>query len=255
MDNVEICLHPACETEIRWALASSRPLMSDEKTLGAVAFYRDITERKELENKLASYVGELKSSNLQLQKAQVALEQLASVDELTGLQNRRGFLALAAQSIKLAQRSQKSFALVFVDLDGMKKINDTLGHGEGDLALTDAANVLRDSFRHSDVLGRLGGDEFAILMSDADAESPRIVKKRVADKVNRLNTEGGRPYTLSLSIGMLICDPDEKRPLEDLLNRVDALMYDDKRHKGANRDAMGSKEFNPVSGNSPLARL
>jgi GGDEF domain-containing protein/CHASE3 domain sensor protein len=171
VDNVEICLHPACEPKVRWALASSRPLISEAKSLGAVAFYRDITERKELENKLVRYTEELKSSNVELQKAQVALEQLASADELTGLQNRRGFLALAAQSIKLARRSQKPFALVFVDLDGLKKINDTLGHGDGDLAITDAAHVLGDSFRHCDVLGRLGGDEFAILMSDADHES------------------------------------------------------------------------------------
>jgi diguanylate cyclase (GGDEF)-like protein len=238
VDNVEICLHPACEPEVRWALASSRPLISDAKTLGAVVFYRDITERKELENQLAIYSEELKSSNVELQKAQIALEQLASADELTGLHNRRGFLALAAQSIKLARRSQKPYALVFVDLDGLKKINDTLGHGEGDLAITDAAYVLSDSFRHSDVLGRVGGDEFAILMSDADQESSRIVKKRIADKVDKLNAEGRRPYTLSLSVGMLVCNPDEKAPLEDLLSRVDALMYDEKKNKGASRDVL-----------------
>jgi diguanylate cyclase (GGDEF)-like protein len=236
VDNVEVCLHPACEPEVRWLLASSRPLISETKMLGAVVFYRDITERKELENKLASYTEELKSSNLELQKAQIALEQLASADELTGLQNRRGFLALAAQSIRLAHRAQKPFALIFVDLDGLKKINDTLGHGDGDLAITDAAHVLSDSIRHCDVLGRLGGDEFAILMSDADAESARIVKKRLADKVDKLNAEGHRPYTLSLSVGMLVCNSDEKAPLETLLSKVDALMYEEKKKKGANRD-------------------
>jgi len=236
VDNVEICLHPACEPEVRWALASSRPLLSEAKTLGAVVFYRDITERKELENKLASYTEELKASNVELQRAQIALEQLASADELTGLHNRRGFLALGVQSIKLARRSQKPFALVFADLDGLKKINDTLGHGDGDLAITDAAHVLSDSFRHSDVLGRLGGDEFAILMSDADADSARIVKKRIADKVDKLNAEGHRPYTLSLSVGMLVCNSDEAAPLEDLLSRVDALMYEEKKKKGASRD-------------------
>jgi diguanylate cyclase (GGDEF)-like protein len=236
VDNIEVCLHPACEPEVRWALASSRLLVSEAKVLGAVVFYRDITERKELENKLASYTEELKSSNLELQKAQIALEQLASADELTGLQNRRGFLALAAQSIKLAHRAQKPFALIFVDLDGLKKINDTLGHGDGDLAITDAAHVLSDSIRHCDVLGRLGGDEFAILMSDADAESARIVKKRLTDKVDKLNAEGHRPYTLSLSVGMLVCNCDEKAPLETLLGRVDALMYEEKKKKGVNRD-------------------
>ena len=235
VDNVEMCLHPACEPEVRWALGSSRPLINKEKILGAVVFYRDITERKELENKLASYTEELKASNVELQKAQVALEQLASVDELTGLHNRRGFLALAAQSIKLAHRSQKSFALVFADLDGLKKINDTLGHADGDLAISDAAHVLSDSFRHCDVLGRLGGDEFAILMSDADEQSAQIVKKRLADKVDKLNAERHRPYTLSLSVGMMICNSDEKVSLEVLLSRADALMYEEKKKKGANR--------------------
>ena len=235
LDNVEMCLHPACEPEVRWALGSSRPLINEEKILGAVVFYRDITERKELENKLASYTEELKASNVELQKAQVALEQLASVDELTGLHNRRGFLALAAQSIKLAHRSQKSFALVFADLDGLKKINDTLGHADGDLAISDAAHVLSDSFRHCDVLGRLGGDEFAILMSDADEQSAQIVKKRLADKVDKLNAERHRPYTLSLSVGMMICNSDEKVSLEVLLSRADALMYEEKKKKGANR--------------------
>jgi diguanylate cyclase (GGDEF)-like protein len=242
VDNVEVCLHPACEPEVRWALASSRPLVSEAKVLGAVVFYRDITERKELENKLASYTEELKSSNLELQRAQIALEQLASADELTGLQNRRGFLALAAQSIRLAHRAQRPFALIFIDLDGLKKINDTLGHGDGDLAITDAAHVLSDSIRHCDVLGRLGGDEFAILMSDADAESARIVKKRLADKVDKLNAERHRPYALSLSVGMLVCNCDEKAPLETLLGRVDALMYEEKRRKGVNRDGLRGGE-------------
>jgi diguanylate cyclase (GGDEF)-like protein len=240
-DNVEICLHPSFEATVRWVLASSRPLVSQAEVLGGVVFYRDITQRKELETKLARYTEELKSSNVELQQAQIALEQLASADELTGLHNRRGFLAFAGQSMKLAHRSQKPFALVFVDLDGLKKINDTLGHSHGDRAITDAAHVLRDSFRHCDVLGRLGGDEFAILMSDADEKSAQIVKKRLADKADKLNVEGHRPYTLSLSIGMLMCNSDEKAPLEALLSRVDALMYEEKKKKGANRDVLLSR--------------
>jgi two-component system, cell cycle response regulator len=175
---------------------------------------------------------------VELQNAQIALQQLASADELTGLLNRRGFLALAGQSIKLARRSQNPFALIFVDLDGLKKINDTLGHGDGDRAIADAAFVLSDSFRHCDVLGRLGGDEFAVLMSDADEQSAQIVEKRLTNKVERLNAEGHRPYTLSLSIGILICNADEETSLEGLLSKVDALMYESKKKKGADRDAL-----------------
>lgn len=242
-DNVEICLHPKCETTARWALASSRPLISQTTILGAVVFYRDITERKELENTLAGYTEQLKSSNLELQKAHAALERLASADELTGLHNRRGFLALAGQSSKLARRSQKPFVLVFVDLDGLKNINDTLGHSAGDQAINDAAHILSDSFRHCDVLGRLGGDEFAILMTDADDESARIVKQRLTDKVAKFNAEVKRSYVLSLSIGMLTCNCDETAPLDDLLSTVDSLMYEEKKRKGANREASVRSEY------------
>jgi diguanylate cyclase (GGDEF)-like protein/PAS domain S-box-containing protein len=237
-DNVEICVRPPEQEITRWVLASSRPLLSEKaENLGGVVYYRDVTDRKELETKLAKYAEELKRSNVKLQTAQVALERLASVDELTGLQNRRGFLTLSEQSVKLARRAQKDYALVFVDLDGLKKINDTLGHHEGDRAIADAALILRDSFRHCDVLGRLGGDEFAILMIDAKEESARILRNRITDKVGKLNAEGKCPYQLSLSIGMLLCRFDEKLPLETLLEKADALMYAEKKGKGACRES------------------
>jgi diguanylate cyclase (GGDEF)-like protein len=236
IDNVEICVRHSPKEKPHWNLASSRPLIGEnEKVNGGVVFYRDITERKELENKLTKYADELKSSNEELRKAQVALERLASVDELTGLNNRRGFLALAEQSMKLASRAQKPFVLVFVDLDGLKWINDTLGHNEGNRAIIDAAYVLADSFRHCDVLSRLGGDEFAVLMVDASESTARVVKERLASKVQKINEKEDRPYRLSLSVGMLICDSDENLPLEVLLEKADALMYEEKKKKGANR--------------------
>jgi diguanylate cyclase (GGDEF)-like protein len=248
VDNLEICVrHPANE-KIHWSLASCRPLLGDTaKILGAVVFYRDITERKELENKLANYADDLKSSNSELQKAQVALQRLASVDELTGLYNRRGFLTLAEQSRKLARRARKPFALVFVDLDGLKWINDTLGHSEGNRAITDAVFVLTDSFRQSDVLCRLGGDEFAILMIDASEETAGIVRGRLMEKVERLNREGNRPYRLSLSLGMLLCESDEAESLEKLLEKADALMYQEKKKKGANRGKDPYTLLDPVN--------
>jgi diguanylate cyclase (GGDEF)-like protein len=250
IDNLEICVqHPANE-KTHWSLASSRPLLGDKaKIIGGVVFYRDITERKELENKLAKYADELKLSNSELQKAQVALQRLASLDELTGLYNRRGFLTLAEQSLKLARRARKPFVLVFVDLDGLKWINDTLGHSEGNRAITDAVFVLTDSFRHSDVLCRLGGDEFAILMVDASEETAGIVRERLTEKAERLNREGNRPYRLSLSIGMLMCESDEAQSLEEMLKKADALMYQEKKEKGANRGKDPYTHLEPASHN------
>jgi diguanylate cyclase (GGDEF)-like protein/PAS domain S-box-containing protein len=244
VDNVEICVQPPNQPNTRWTLASSRPLLNKgAKSFGGVVFYRDITDRKELENKLTKYANELKCSNMELQKAQVALQRLATADELTGLHNRRGFLALAEQSLGLARRAEKSFALVFADLDGLKKINDTLGHAEGDQAIGDAAFVLRDSFRHCDVLGRLGGDEFAVLMVDASEESTEIVRKRIAEKVEKLNSGDVRPYRLSLSIGILQCAFDEELSLEALLEKADALMYAEKSRKGAGRRPEGRRDY------------
>lgn len=249
VDNLEMCVRPSAREQAHWVLASSRPLLNqDGQVRGGVAFYRDITDRKELENKLTKYADDLKQTNVQLEKAQVSLERLAWIDELTGLHNRRGFLIAAEQSAKLAQRTQKTFSLVFVDLDGLKKINDTFGHAEGDRAIADAALVLRDSFRHCDVLGRLGGDEFAILMVDVNEESATIVRKRLRDKLDKLNASANRTYRVSLSVGMLWCDADQPLPIEVLLSKADALMYEDKRKRNA---ARGSEIPNILCGTSP----
>jgi diguanylate cyclase (GGDEF)-like protein/PAS domain S-box-containing protein len=244
VDNLEMCVRSPRQTNVRWNLASSRPLFNEKgEVLGGVVFYHDITDRKELEDKISEYADELKCSNEELRQAQVALERLASDDELTGLHNRRGFLALAEQSLSLARRAEKPFALVFIDLDGLKKINDTCGHASGDQAISDAASVLRDCFRHCDVLGRLGGDEFAILMVDASEESIRIVRRRVAEKVERFNLEGAHPYPLSLSIGTLMCSYDEKSSVETLLAKADALMYEEKKRKGSCRQERSSPPY------------
>jgi diguanylate cyclase (GGDEF)-like protein len=236
VDNVEICVRSPARGKTCWTLASSRPLLDENaETNGAVVFYRDITQRKELETQLARYADEVRRSNVELKKAHEELEQLALSDELTGLHNRRGFLVRAEQSLSLAQRAQKSVALLFVDLDGLKPINDSLGHSEGNRAICDAAFVLMDCFRQCDVLCRLGGDEFAVLMMGASQESAEIVKQRIADKVKALNALGERPYQLSLSVGTLICDFNEQLPLEVLLEKADALMYEEKKGKGVNR--------------------
>lgn len=234
--NLEICVRPPNGPNSRWVLASSGPLLdANAKPQGGVVFYRDISDRKMLESKLAKYAQELECSNLELQTAQAALERLASVDELTGLHNRRGFLSLAGQSISLAKRSHQPFVLIFIDLDGLKQINDRLGHTEGNRAIKDAAMVLTGSFRHSDVLSRLGGDEFAILMVDADTDSATIVKERLMTKTDKINGDEKRSYLLSFSLGMLVCDWSETSTLEVLLERADALMYEDKKAKGSTR--------------------
>jgi diguanylate cyclase (GGDEF)-like protein/PAS domain S-box-containing protein len=254
VENLEVCVRPSGETPTHWLLASSGPLRaSSETSTGGVVFYRDISDRKLLEKKLEKYAADLEHSNRELQIAQAALERVALVDELTGLQNRRGFLTLATQSIRLVRRSHKPFVLVFIDLDGLKHINDTLGHEEGNNAIKDAAMVLQDTFRHSDVLCRLGGDEFAVLMVDADSSTANTVRQRLVDKIERVNATEGRPYQLSLSLGMIACEWSETSSLEALLAKADALMYEDKKRKATARTFNSSQVRSQIKANTRLS--
>src|SRR5205085_6171671 len=107
---------------------------------------------------------------------QTELGNLALQDELTGLYNRRGFLALAERQLKLARRSGRSLLLFFIDVDGLKDINDAFGHGEGDAALKCTAEALETTFRDSDVIARFGGDEFAALAIEASGQSEGSIR-------------------------------------------------------------------------------
>jgi PleD family two-component response regulator len=112
-------------------------------------------------------------------RMQEQIRSLSLVDELTGLYNRRGFLTLASQQLKLAHRLKKRMLLVFADLDGMKRINDTLGHQEGDKALIEIAKILKETFRESDIIARLGGDEFVVLTLEKSVSSDDAITKRL----------------------------------------------------------------------------
>ena len=133
---------------------------------------------------------------------QLGVLSLALIDDLTGFNNRRGFLALAEHHANLAYRTGKTFLVAFVDFDGLKRINDTFGHQEGNRALVDASIVLRDSFRQSDILARLGGDEFAILVADAAENDIEAVRHRIDRKLCSFNADPGRRYDLSFSVGL-----------------------------------------------------
>jgi diguanylate cyclase (GGDEF)-like protein/PAS domain S-box-containing protein len=160
------------------------------------------------------------------------LRALAVEDPLTHLNNRRGFLHLAEQQIKFAHRTRKSLLLFFIDVDNMKWINDTLGHKEGDLALIETGNVLREVFRESDIIGRVGGDEFAVLAIAAPENEAQAMMKRLRDRVGARNSQPGRRYELSFSAGLAGYDPEAPVPLDELIARADGLMYEDKRNKG-----------------------
>lgn len=152
-------------------------------------------------------------------------------DELTGLYNRRGFLALSEPQRRLAERKNRGMLLLFIDLDGMKELNDRHGHLVGDWALRETATLLRDTFRETDVLARIGGDEFVVLVLETGAPEADGLRRRLDQNLSRFNANGAFPHRLSLSAGMAVYHPGDDEPLESLLDRADRAMYRDKQDR------------------------
>ncbi|HBK98540.1 MAG TPA: diguanylate cyclase response regulator [Microcoleaceae bacterium UBA10368] len=163
-------------------------------------------------------------------KAEAEVRQLSLRDELTGLYNRRGFFLLAEQQLKLARRTQTSYCILFADLDGLKKINDTLGHEMGDRVIVDAAQILNQTFRDADIIARLGGDEFVLFLPICSSNSSDFYL-RLQSNIDRLNQQPERAYILSISLGVRPGDLNNDFSLEQLVAQADKLMYEHKRTK------------------------
>jgi len=164
------------------------------------------------------------------------LRMMSTIDELTGLNNRRGFMALAQQQVKMADRTSQRLLVVFADLDGLKQINDTWGHDEGDHALIDAADLVGLTFRESDIIGRLGGDEFVVLLSDCSRARADQLVERLQSNLGVRNAQQGRRFRLAISVGVAEYDPTHPCSVGELLRRADAAMYAQKRLRTAQRD-------------------
>ncbi len=156
---------------------------------------------------------------------------LSYLDELTGLYNRRGFLRFARAQLDAAAMAHRPMLLIFVDLDGLKYINDRLGHAAGDRALVDTSTVLKSTFRERDVVARLGGDEFVVLVTDSSAVREADLLARLAGRLGALNARPGREFQLAFSTGVAAFDPAAPEPLEELLSEADSRMYLDKRRR------------------------
>jgi diguanylate cyclase (GGDEF)-like protein len=156
---------------------------------------------------------------------------MALIDDLTGLYNRRGFQALGKQQMKIADRTRKRLSHLFVDVDNLKNINDRFGHREGDLLLLETADLLRSTFRESDLIARIGGDEFVVLAMDVASPTQEQWTARLEEQLRSRNAHPDRRYPLSLSLGFAYYDPEFPCALSDLLDRADSLMYEQKRRK------------------------
>jgi diguanylate cyclase (GGDEF)-like protein/PAS domain S-box-containing protein len=189
------------------------PLSGNERRkVGYLVVAHDISERKETEEKL---------------------RELSLADELTGLNNRRGFKMLAGQLIQVALRMKLDALLFYIDLDGLKGINDNLGHAVGDRALVETGELLKKSFRSSDIVARLGGDEFVVLAIESAENSNRSMQARLEERLQSLNAQPGRAYPLSLSIGTARFEWENPASIESLLDQADKAMYQRKQIKKA----------------------
>jgi diguanylate cyclase (GGDEF)-like protein/PAS domain S-box-containing protein len=192
--------------------ASAVPI-TFENSDGSLTFAHDITNRKRMEEEI---------------------REMSFRDQMTELYNRRGFITMAQQQLRSANRTQRPLLLTFLDCDGLKAINDTFGHEEGDRALIDTARVLRQTFREADIVARLGGDEFAVLSIVAPEDRhPEELLKRLTQNIRAFNATAGRRYSLSMSWGTAVYDPHAPCSLDELMSAADELMYLKKKGKAA----------------------
>ncbi len=155
---------------------------------------------------------------------------LALVDELTGLYNRRGFMAIAERQLKVGRRSGKGMLLFFIDVDDLKQINDSYGHSEGGKALRRTAQALEMTFRDSDVIARIAGDEFAVLAIEAADHSEATIRARLCEDLKSISAEESR-YSIGLSLGVARFNWRDNRPIGELMAQADKAMYEEKRHR------------------------
>jgi diguanylate cyclase (GGDEF)-like protein len=163
---------------------------------------------------------------------EIAAVQLASLDELTLISNRRGFNSLAKHSLNISKRHKTNLELLFFDLDDFKLVNDQFGHAEGDKALIAFAEIMRQVFRESDVFARIGGDEFVALLSVSDTMDSAEVLARFEQAIDDYNKQANRGYELKYSVGSVFTTINEDVTIDDLLNRADKKMY---KHKQFNK--------------------
>ncbi|MBW6489079.1 EAL domain-containing protein [Sulfurimonas sp.] len=215
--------------------ASKVPLKDDKGTIiGIVGSYEDITKRKNLEYKL--------------EQQQEILRYQAHYDVLTHLPNRVLFQDRLIQAIHKAKRSKSEFALLFIDLDQFKQINDTLGHQVGDEVLKIFTSRLKNSVREDDTLARIGGDEFTIILENLkSAKDASILAQKIIENAKQPIDIAGHLLYVSSSIGISIY-PKDSTEMQDLLKYSDSAMYKAKE-EGRNSFQFYSPEMTQIAMN------
>jgi diguanylate cyclase (GGDEF)-like protein len=164
-------------------------------------------------------------------KGRVELQSLSLVDNLTGLYNRRGFMLFAQQQLSISVRTKRGMILFFIKLDGLKEIKGESDHQYRALALTETANVLKEVFRDSDIVGHHAEDEFTAIAIESFDANNEIIITRLQDELNSRNKQENRQYKLSLCIGTAYYDTEELCSVEELINRAEKSMYEQRKNK------------------------
>ena len=162
------------------------------------------------------------------------MRNLALRDELTGLYNRRGFFTLIEHQLKLAKRKKTGMFLLYADLDDLKLINDTWGHREGDVALSETAKILRKNYRESDIIARIGGDEFVVFPAGTSDDDSEKILDRLHNAFLHHCAHSNLAYKLSISAGMSFYNPESPCSIDELLALGDKSMYERKTKKNSN---------------------
>jgi diguanylate cyclase (GGDEF)-like protein len=155
--------------------------------------------------------------------------QLATLDALTLISNRRGFLNLVDYGFKVCQRNKISMSFLLFDLNKFKAINDQYGHHEGDFVLVKFAQLMIETFRNSDVIGRLGGDEFVAMMTSSDEENTNTILARFEVAIEEANATMNKPYKIEYSVGLVHFQHDTEKTPEEMIQAADAAMYKNKK--------------------------
>jgi len=207
---------------------AGHPLIIDNNLIGVMGLFSRET-LTELTLNALSHIADIVTLGIQQKIMEEKYRELSITDDLTGLLNRRGFFTLADHQCNVATRNKKIMALLYLDLDGLKIINDELGHEAGDQALIDSAKIFKSSFRSSDIIARIGGDEFAVLLTDLSSprEENNIIQ-HLKDNLKRHNELRKRDFELGISIGIAYFDPEELCSVGQLLKQADESMYKNK---------------------------
>ncbi|MCB9799502.1 MAG: diguanylate cyclase [Candidatus Omnitrophica bacterium] len=191
---------------------------------------------RQMTAKLKESYDHLFQANQKLAQMTENFRNLALLDALTSLYNRRGFDMFLEQQMSLAMRTQKPFVLLMADVDNLKQINDALGHPGGDRVIRQAGTALKESFRHTDIVSRIGGDEFAVIAIDAKENHAEAFLQNISKKLHQLSEGKGHPL-ISLSIGYACFDPKSPLELASLINKADEMLYTQKKNKPNHTDS------------------